>query len=315
MEYKKLGRSGLYVSRLVLGTMNFGSSISEKQALEIMDAAVDAGINCFDTANNYGKTVKKEGVSEEIVGKWISNHNKRDKVILSTKVYEPMGTLGANDKPGLSAYKIRNHFKDSLKRLQTDYIDIYYMHHIDKTYPWDEVFPVFQNMIANGSIIYLASSNFAGWNIADVQAEAKKRNMFGLICEQHKYNLMNRLPELEVLPSAGNHGLGVMAWSPLNGGKLSRNYKFADMDDLLIRNQLTDFKNLCYDLGEKEDTVALAWLLHNPYISAPIIGPRSAEQIYDAAKALELKLSEDTLSRLNEIFPGPGGEAPEAYAW
>lgn len=316
MEYKKLGKSGLWVSRLVLGTMNFGSSITEKEAFYIMDAALDIGINYFDTANNYGKSIQKEGISEAILGKWFEKGGgRRDKVILSTKVYEPMRREDPNDVPGLSAYKVRRHFEDSLRRLKTDHVEIYYMHHVDRSISWDEVLPVFHGMIQRGDIDYLASSNFAGWNIADVQAEAKKANMFGLICEQHKYNLLNRIPELEVLPSAVNHGIGVVAWSPLEGGLLSRNVRNRQIENEELCHRLQQFHRLSMEAGEKEDTLALAWLLSNPAVTAPIIGPRTPEQLYETVRAVEIGINDSLMKELDKIFPGPGGQAPEAYAW
>lgn len=316
MEYQKLGKSGLWISRLVLGTMNFGSKVEEKEAFRIMDAALEVGINYFDTANNYGKSIKKEGISETIIGNWFkSGARKREKVILATKVYEPMRDGGPNDLPGLSAYKVRRHFADSLRRLQTDHVEIYYMHHIDREVLWEEVLPVFQGMIQRGDIDYLASSNFAGWNIADVQAEAEKLHMFGLACEQHKYNLMNRIPELEVLPCAKSHGIGVVAWSPLEGGLLSRNAWKRQVDSEDARRKIEQFHALCREIGEKEDVVALAWILQNPVITAPIIGPRTVEQLYDALRALEIYLDQEITERLEQIFPGPGGVAPDVYAW
>lgn len=316
MEYKKLGKSGLWVSGLVLGTMNFGSSITEKEAFYIMDAALDIGINYFDTANNYGKSIQKEGISEAILGKWFEKGGgRREKVILSTKVYEPMRREDPNDVPGLSAYKVRRHFEDSLRRLKTDHVEIYYMHHVDRSISWDEVLPVFHGMIQRGDIDYLASSNFAGWNIADVQAEAKKANMFGLICEQHKYNLLNRIPELEVLPSAVNHGIGVVAWSPLEGGLLSRNVRNRQIENEELCHRLQQFHRLSMEAGEKEDTLALAWLLSNPAVTAPIIGPRTPEQLYETVRAVEIGINDSLMKELDKIFPGPGGQAPEAYAW
>lgn len=316
MEYTKLGKSGLWVSRLVLGTMNFGCSVNENTAFDIMDAALDVGINYFDTANNYGKTMEREGISETILGKWFEKGGqRRDKVILSTKVYESMREEGPNDLPGLSAYKIRRHFTDSLRRLKTDHVEIYYMHHIDRSISWEEILPVFQGMIQRGDVDYLASSNFAGWNIADVQAAARKAHMYGLICEQHKYNLLSRIPELEVLPSAQSHGMGVVAWSPLNGGMLSRNARNRQWKDQKTEQKLQQFHAICEELGEKEDIVALAWILKNSMITAPIIGPRTKEQVYDAVRSTEISLDDSVMAKLDEIFPGPGGQAPEAYAW
>ena len=316
MEYRKLGASGLRVSELVLGTMNFGCSMDEKEAYRIMDAALEAGMNYFDTANNYGKAVHKEGISETILGKWFAAEpSRRSRVILASKVYEPMGDLGANDVPGLSVYKIRRHFEASLQRLQTDHIELYYIHHIDRSVCWREILPVFRSLMDSGRIDYFATSNFAGWNLADIVAEALREGMFGPVCEQHKYNLMTRQAELEVLPSAQSHGMGVVAWSPLNRGMLSRNVDLSRVPDEKTRCQLQKFHALCADLGEQPDTVALAWILQNPMVTAPIIGPRTVGQVHDALRATELKLDEHVKRELEALFPGMGGQAPEAYAW
>ena len=316
MEYRKLGKSGLRISELVLGTMNFGCNVEQKEAYRIMDAALEAGLNYFDTANNYGKAIHKEGISETIIGNWFAAEPaKRQRVILASKVYEPMGDLGANDAAGLSAYKIRRHFESSLQRLQTEHIELYYIHHVDRTINWREVLPVFQSLMTSGKIDYFATSNFAAWNIADIVAEAAQEGMFGPICEQHKYNLMTRQAELEVLPCAKSHGIGVVVWSPLNRGMLSRNARLDSIDDEGVRVQLQRFHALCADLGEHEDTVALAWILQNPMVTAPIIGPRTVEQVYDAVRATEIKLDSTINQELDKIFPGMGGQAPEAYAW
>ncbi|MDF2670403.1 MAG: oxidoreductase [Paenibacillus sp.] len=325
MQYTSLGKSGLKVSRLCLGTMNFGPETEEKEAFRIMDAALDAGINFFDTANVYGGT-GKQGWTEEIIGRWFAQGgNRREKVVLATKVYGTMGDTndGPNEPRGLSSYKIRRHLEASLRRLQTDHIELYQMHHIDRNVTWDELWGVFEAAVNKGSIGYVGSSNFAGWHIAVAQAEAKARHFLGLVSEQHLYNLTQRLPELEVLPAAQSLGLGVIPWSPLAGGLLGRNTlsgsgarssRSAERIEK-FRKQLEQFSALCSELGEKEDVVALAWVLANPAVTAPIIGPRTLEQLEDSLRVPDVKLSEDTLKRLDEIFPGPGKPAPEAYAW
>ena len=327
MKYTYLGRSGLKVSRLCLGTMNFGNSNDEKESFRIMDAALDAGINFFDTADNYGKATGNEGITEKIIGKWFAKGgNRRERVVLATKVHEDMcdPNDGPNSESGLSLYKIRRHLQSSLNRLQTDHLELYYMHHVDRNVTWDELWGAFEPLVQQGTVDYIASSNFAGWHIAKAQAEAKARHFLGLICEQTKYNLMCRLPELELLPSAKDHGLGVVTWGPLQSGLLSRN-ALRESDSVRIgkmkkdveenRNQLEAFGKLCKALGEHEDNVALAWLLANPAVTAPIIGPRTLEHLEGSLRALDIVLTEDVMDRLDEIFPGPGGHAPEAYAW
>lgn len=326
MEYTFLGRTGLRVSRLCLGTMNFGVDTDEKTAFRIMDEALDNGIQFFDTANIYGWG-ENAGLTESIIGKWFAQGGqRREKVVLATKVYEPISDPndGPNDRRGLSLYKIRRHLEGSLKRLQTDHIELYQMHHIDRRTPWDEVWEAFETQVRSGKVDYIGSSNFAGWHLVKAQAEAEKRRFMGLVTEQHKYSLLERTAEMEVLPAAQDLGLGVVAWSPLAGGLLggkalksnagTRTAKRADLIEK-HRSQLEKFSTLCKELGEKEANVALAWVLANPVLTAPIIGPRTVEQLRDTIKAVEISLDEDILHMLNDIFPGPGGETPEAYAW
>ncbi|MDR6553730.1 aldo/keto reductase [Paenibacillus qinlingensis] len=327
MEYNYLGRSGLRVSKLCLGTMNFSVDTEQAEAFRIMDAALNAGIQFFDTADIYGWG-ENSGATETIIGNWFAQGgNRRERVVLATKVYEKLHKplYGPNDESGLSLYKIRRHFEDSLRRLRTDHVELYQMHHIDRRTPWEEIWGAFEGLVQQGKIDYIGSSNFAGWHLVKAQAAAKERHFLGLVSEQHKYHLLNRLPELEVLPAAQDLGLGVVVWSPLAGGLLGGNALSADQgtrrsrqSEAFVakhRNQLEAFANLCSELGEKPAHVALAWLLANPTVTAPIIGPRTVDQLIDTLRAVELKLNEATLKELDRIFPGPGGAAPEAYAW
>ncbi|MNZ45446.1 General stress protein 69 [compost metagenome] len=325
MQYTKLGRSGLRVSRLCLGTMNFGVDTDEKEAFRILDAALDAGINFVDTANIYGWG-ENAGRTEEIIGRWFKQGDgRRERTVLATKVYGDMHDEhdGPNREAGLSAYKIRRHLEGSLKRLQTDHIELYQMHHVDRSVNWSELWGAFEIAAAQGKIGYIGSSNFAGWDIAVAQGEAKARGSLGLVSEQHKYNLLCRLPELEVLPASEALGLGVIPWSPLDGGLLAGNHRRKDGgrrsgDSKRFekhREQLEAYAAFCDELGEPEDLVSLAWLLANPAVTAPIIGVRTLDQFKRSLRAVELELDESALKRIDEIFPGPGGEAPRAYAW
>ena len=326
MEYTSLGRSGLKVSRLCLGTMNFGVSTDEKESFRIMDAALDAGINFFDTADIYGWG-ENSGTTENIIGRWFAQGgNRREKTVLATKFHEDICDKndGPNTVQGLSAYKLRRHLDGSLKRLQTDYVEVYYMHHIDRTVTWEEIWGAYEIQINAGKIGYAASSNFAGWDIAVAQAAANSRHFLGIIAEQHKYNLNCRLPELEVLPSAMHHGVGIIPWGPLDGGFLSSNAlknpvggRTKDLKDLdeKRKNQLLDYEKFCRELGYSQNAVSIAWLLSNPAVDSPVIGPRTAGQLDDLLLALEVKLDEGALDRLDKIFPGPGGVTPNAYAW
>ncbi|QWU17513.1 Predicted oxidoreductase [Paenibacillus sophorae] len=326
MQYTKLGKSGMKVSRLCLGTMNFGPLTDEKEAFRIMDTALDAGINFFDTANVYGGR-ESSGLTESIIGRWFKQGGgRREKVVLATKVYGAMNDQldGPNNERSLSAYKIRRHLEGSLRRLETDHVELYQMHHVDRSVSWDELWGAFELAVNQGKIGYVGSSNFAGWDIAVAQAEAKARGFLGLVSEQHKYSLTCRLPELEVLPASQSLGLGVIPWSPLDGGLLGRNAlkKIAGSRsggniERVERHQtqLEQFAKLCLELGEPQDNVALAWLLANPAVTAPIIGPRSLEQLESSLRSLEVELDDPVMARLDEIFPGPGGAAPKAYAW
>lgn len=326
MKHTNLGRSGLKVSRLCLGTMNFGPETEEKESYRIMDAALDAGINFFDTANVYGGRDRR-GWTEEIIGRWFAQGGgRREKVVLATKVYgEGMDAYdGPNGVAGLSGFKIRRHAEASLKRLQTDHIELYQMHHVDLSVSWEELWEAFEGLVQQGKVYYVGASNFAGWHLLNAQAKAQARNFFGLISEQHKYNLLCRLPELEVLPAAQHLGIGIIPWSPLAGGLLSGNALQAAADTRTgrqkgeiekRRGQLEAFEKLCKELGESGGVVALAWLLANPAVTAPIIGPRTMDQLDSALRAVELELTDDVLAQLDEIFPGPGGPAPKAYAW
>lgn len=326
MQYTHLGRTGLKVSRLALGTMNFGYVTDEAASHGIMDAALDAGINFFDTADVYGGPQKPDmekgfGISEEIIGSWLAKGGRRDGIVLATKAYQPMET-GPNDKY-LSAYHIRRACDESLRRLKTDHIDLYQMHHIDRSTPWEEIWQAMEILIQQGKISYVGSSNFAGWHIATAQGVATSRHLLGLVAEQSLYNLTNRAIELEVIPACQYHGLGIIPWSPLAGGLLGGildnpgNGRRAALGERVekLRPQLEAYESLCREIGEKPADIALAWLLHNPAVTAPIIGPRIREQLTNSLRAVDISLSAETLAKLDEIWPGPGGEAPEAYAW
>jgi NDP-hexose C3-ketoreductase / dTDP-4-oxo-2-deoxy-alpha-D-pentos-2-ene 2,3-reductase len=320
MEYRQLGRTALRVSPVCLGTMNFGPLTTEPDAHKIMDRALDLGINFFDTANRYGGP-NSPGRTEEILGTWFAQGgDRREKVVLATKVYGAM-TEWPNDGL-LSARNIRMACDASLKRLQTDHIDLYQMHHVDRTAPWDEIWEAMQTLVAQGKVIYVGSSNFAAWNIVQANEIAKSRNFLGLVSEQSLYNLVSRTIELEVLPACRAYGVGVIPWSPLAGGMLGGSSKDTARRKQVNprweqrRDALDRWEKFCAELGEEPAAVALAWLLHRKGVTAPIIGPRTMEQLNGASlRAIDLKLSDETMKTLDEIFPGPGGAAPAAYAW
>jgi aryl-alcohol dehydrogenase-like predicted oxidoreductase len=331
MKFTHLGRSGLTVSRLCLGTMNFGPLTSEADSHAIMDSAHANGINFFDTANAYGLRSagtsglgEGRGYTEQIIGRWFAQGGgRRERTVLATKLYGDMGDWPNEGK--LSALNIRRALDASLTRLQTDYIDLYQFHHIDRSTPWDEIWQAIDVAITAGKILYVGSSNFAGWHIAQAQEAAKQRNLTGLASEQSLYNLLNRDIELEVIPAAEHYGVGVIPWSPLHGGLLGgvlrkdregkrRLEGRAAATVEANRPQIEAYENFAAELGQEPGDIALAWLLHQPAVTAPIVGPRTQEHLDAAVRALDVDLDEKALARLDEIFPGYR-TAPEHYAW
>lgn len=340
------------VSRLCLGTANLGPFTPEEDSFRIMNHALELGINCFDTADIYGWWGGREqpGLSEEIIGRWLSqDRSRRRQIVLASKVYFPMSD-DINDR-GLSAYHIRQACEDSLRRLQTDHIDVYQMHHVDRGEPqpteyewgmarpgvdlyrpghrkpetsWEEIWQAMELLVQQGKVLYVGSSNFAGWNIAQACERARARHSLGLVSDQSLYNLNDRMVELEVIPACREYGLGLLAYMPLDGGLLAgalqkaaagRRTPAYEALDQKLRAQVDAWESLCRELGEEPANVAVAWLLHNPVVAAAILGPRTLEQLVSSQRALEVNLDDATMARLDEIWPGPGGQAPEAYAW
>jgi aryl-alcohol dehydrogenase-like predicted oxidoreductase len=322
MDYVKLGRSGLRVSPLCLGTMNFGPLTTEEDSFAIMDKAHELGINFFDTANVYGWKLG-EGITEKIVGNWFAKGGgRREKTVIATKLNGKMSDWPNDQK--LSALNIRRAADASLKRLQTDYIDIYQAHHVDRDTPFDEFWEAMEVLRQQGKILYVGSSNFAGWHIAKAQETAARRNTLGLVSEQSHYNLLTRAVELEVLPACEDYGLGVIPWSPLAGGLLGGVLRKIDKGRTASENmvqqldkhrdKIEQYEKFCDELGEDPAYVALAWLLRQRAVTGPIIGPRTIEQLEGSMRTLEIELDEQALARLDEIFPGHR-TAPEDYAW
>jgi len=326
MEYTRLGRTGLTVSRLCLGTMNFGWQIDERASHAILDRALDTGVNFVDTANMYGRQTG-DGLSEQFIGRWLDSPGRRERIVLATKVYAPMSAW-PNDG-GLSARHIIAACDASLRRLDTDWIDLYQMHHVQRETPWEEIWQAMEVLVHQGKIRYVGSSNFAGWHLASAQAAAERRNFLGVVSEQCKYNLLTRHVELEVVPAAAALGIGILPYSPLHFGALSgalrkqrdgvpgRSVLHAADRVEPHRAALAEYEKLCAALGQDPTTVALAWLRSRPGVTAPIIGPRTAEQLDQALASLSTDLTVETLARLDELFPpiGKGGPGPEAWAW
>ena len=322
MEYTHLGRTGLKVSRICLGTMNFGPKTTEPDSYAIMDRALDEGVNFFDTADVYGWK-KGEGVTEQIVGRWFAQGGgRREKVVLATKVYGDMGDWPNESR--LSALHIRRACEASLRRLQTDYIDLYQMHHVYREAPWEEIWQAFEVLVQQGKVLYAGSSNFAGWHIAKANECAKKRDFLGLVSEQSKYSLVSRAIETDVIPACIDYGVGVIPWSPLEGGLLSGPPKegengrrqegwFAEAREK-HKDKVEAWEALCGEMGQEPSDVAIAWMLHQPGITAPIVGPRTMDQLLGGVKSTTIKLDDETLGKIDAIFP-PRKTAPEDYAW
>jgi aryl-alcohol dehydrogenase-like predicted oxidoreductase len=323
MQYVQLGRSGIRVSRLCLGTMNFGPETTEADSFTIMDRALELGLNFFDTANVYGWKLG-EGWTEQILGRWFAQGGgRREKVVLATKVYGRMGNWP--NQARLSAVHIKRACEASLRRLQTDCIELYQMHHVDRDTPWEEIWQAMEQLVAEGKVVYVGTSNFAGWQLAQGQELARSRHCFGIVSEQSLYNLMERTIELEVIPACRAYGIGLIPWSPLARGLLAgaltpatvgrRADQDVQKDVQKHRPTLEAFERLCREVGEAPADVAISWLLHQPAVTSPIIGPRTLDQLDGVMRVMNLTLSSETLKRLDDLFPGPGGPAPEAYAW
>jgi len=335
VQYTQLGRTGLKVSRICLGTMNFGPYTAKEDSFAIMDRAHDDGVNFFDTANVYGwnwkgsveEGYRARGNTERILGEWFAQGGgRRERTVIATKLFGDMGPWPNDGR--ISALNIRRACDASLQRMQTDYIDVYQMHHIDRLTPWEEIWEAMEVLRLQGKILYVGSSNFAGWHLAQAQESARRHGTLGLVSEQSIYNLVQRSVELEVLPAAQHYGIGIIPWSPLHGGLLGGILRKSQAGDVIRstggraedglrvhREQLVQWEAFCADRGEDPADVAIAWLLHQPAVTAPIVGPRTMHQWEGALRALAIDLDEAALARIDEIFPGPGGTAPEAYAW
>ncbi|HUZ12722.1 MAG TPA: aldo/keto reductase [Caulobacteraceae bacterium] len=326
MQLRRFGSTGLQVAPLALGTVNFSWLTDEADSFAMLDAAFEAGVNLIDTSDNYNA-----GQSEALLGRWFAQGGgRREKTVLATKVYSaPMewgspdpvrrlGTWVGPNQRGLSAKHVREACEASLRRLQTDHIDLYQMHHVDRSTRWEEIWQAMGVLVQQGKVLYVGSSNFAGWHIAQAQESARARSFMGLVSEQSVYNLARRTIELEVLPAARAYGMAVLAYSPLGGGLLAGKPSPNDRGrraHLQATDAVQAFQELCEALGRPPAAVALAWVGRQPGVTAPVIGPRTMAQFRSSLAALEIELGDETLKRLDEIFPGPGGPAPEAYAW
>ncbi len=326
MKSRRLGSTGLMIGPLGLGSVNFSWLTDEADSFAILDHAFELGVNFLDTSDNYNA-----GQTEALLGRWFAQGGgRREKTVLASKVYSAPMEWGSSDidkrtgswvgpnQRGLSAKHIREACEASLKRLNTDYLDLYQMHHVDRNTRWEEIWQAMELLVQQGKVLYVGSSNFAGWHIAQAQEIAKQRHFLGLVSEQSVYNLMKRTVELEVLPACKSYGMAFLPYSPLAGGMLGGKPTENERGRraFLPQSSVVDkFNELCRSIDQSPGDVALAWVASQPGVTAPIVGPRTMVQFDASIAALDIVLSEDVLKQLNELFPGPGGPAPEAYAW
>ena len=315
MEYRNLGRTGTKVSVLCLGCLMFGGKTKESDSMDIIDRAIDAGINFLDTANMYVR-----GVSEEMVGKALQRNGKRMHIVLATKVHFRMDDDDPNAQ-GNSRRHIIEQCEASLKRLQTDYIDLYQIHRPSAEVPIDETLRALDDLIQAGKVRYIGSSTFAAWQIMESLWVSKELGLNRFICEQPPYHLLDRRIERELVPMAQTYGLALIPWSPMAGGfltgKYQRNQEHPSDARYTDTNQKSDlFSDAAYDLletviaiaNEKGCTpsqLALAWCAQQPGITSPIVGIRTMEQLEQNLGAIEVKITDQDRIRIDETsFPG-----------
>ena len=320
MEYRRLGKAGVEVSRLCLGCMNFGGPTDENDSLRIIDHALDAGINFLDTENVY-----TGGNSEAIVGKAI--RDKRDRVVLATKVHWPVGK-GPN-RSGSSRYHIMQQVEQSLRRLQTDHIDLYQLHRPDPDTPLEETLSALTDLVRQGKVRYLGTSKFASWELCEAIWTARVHGFEPVVCDQPPYSILGRRIENEVLPFCRKYGVGVIPFNPIAGGWLSGTYRRGqplpagsrgarmqwDLDSPRNRALLDAVEALiplAEELGTTLSRFAMAWILHNPDITSPITGPRTLDQLNETLEALNLEIPEPILERVDAICP-PGSDLRGYY--
>jgi aryl-alcohol dehydrogenase-like predicted oxidoreductase len=313
MQYRRMGRSGLKVSEICLGTMTFGHGTEQPEAQKIVDLSFDAGVNFFDTADAYGS-----GESEVILGKTLKG--RRQDAIVATKFFNPMGNR-PNDS-GMSRLHIMNAIEDSLRRLQMDYVDIYYIHHVDTQTPLEEMLRAMDDLVTQGKIRYMACSNYEAWRLMESMWISETKNLYRFECYQPQYSLVVRDIEEEIIPVCELKGLGVVVWSPLAGGFLTGKYQpgqesvegarsaegwayprryFAPNADESLSALLDASKSL----GRNPAQVAVRWVLQQPAVTSAIIGARTVEQARDNLNAAGWEIPQDVLQHLNDVSALP----------
>ena len=321
MDYTTLGQYGVNVSRLCLGTMMFGGPTDEADSLRIIDRAIDEGINFIDTANVYNG-----GESERILGKAIQG--RRDQVFVATKVRGPMGE-GVNEQ-GLSRFHIHNEVENSLRRLDTDYIDLYIQHSPDYNTPLEETMRAMDDLVCQGKVRYLGCSNFYAWQLCQALWIADKRNCAPIAAVQPLYNIVNRDAEVELFPMCRQHGVGTMVYSPLARGVLAGKYlpgqapppgsRAERKDKRMLQTELRDesfevaqkIKPLSEAHGKSMTQFALNWALANPIVNSAIVGPRTMEQLEDNLGCLGWEIEQSALDEIDGLVP-PGEHTGAGY--
>lgn len=312
MKYSFLGKTGVKVSSLCFGTMSFGGIADENMSRKMFDNCREAGINFFDCANVY-----VGGKSEEILGKFIKDC--RDEVIITSKVYFKTGD--GQNHGGASRYHIVRAVEDSLRRLDTDYIDLYFIHRFDDTTPIEETLRVLQDLVSQGKILYLGASNFAAWQVAKALGISAKNNWSRFECIQPMYNLVKRQAEVELLPMAKSEQVAVINYSPLGGGLLTGKYgkskkpiqgRLLDNKMYQVRYGATEvyevaekYEALAHELGYHPVSLAIAWTAAHPAITAPIIGARNTDQLQASLDAAEINLTQEVYQKIAELSPTP----------
>lgn len=317
MQYRSLGRTGVKVSSLCLGCMMFGGKTTPADSAAIIDRALDAGINFLDTANVYSI-----GRSEEATGEALKRNGKRNEVVLATKVHGKMGP-GPNDMNNTRRHIIEQ-CEASLRRLQTDWIDLYQIHRPQSDMPIDETLRAMDDLVRSGKVRYIGTSTFAAWQLIESLWVSKEYGLNRFVCEQPPYNLLDRRIERELLPMAQSYGIGTIPWSPLAGGLLTGKYsrdsqppedsRYANIDaNPMYRRRMN---NAIWDVIEGLEVIAkekgvslsqlsLAWVMQQPGVTSPIIGPRTTEQFEDNLKAVDVTITEDDQKAINRVIrPG-----------
>lgn len=320
MNYRPFGRTGVQVSELCLGCMNFGDDCNEADSIALMHRALDEGINFFDTADVYSR-----GVSETIVGKALAGE-RRDKVFLATKVYNKMGD-GPNDW-GSHRYHIVKGCEDSLRRLGTDHIDLYQIHRPQSSIPIDETLRALDDLVRSGKVRYIGTSTFAAYQVLESLWASKELHLNRFVCEQPPYNLLDRRIERELLPMCQSYGIATIPWAPLAGGLLSGKYRagaerpagarYTSKSAPFARDNETALQTIekyvawCDSRGYDPSQVALAWVLQQPGVTSPIIGPKNVAQYEAYLTAATLTLTSEDYAALDQLFP-PGTHVSEYY--